>query len=472
MLLLLLTLAVGLFTTTGTVRGQIPYDIQVGAWGDNASKGNMGVGAEIRTRITPPSGDDLAAAFWVGDNLQNGAFIQFGYQLTTPGPYCLYAEMIGDHGNCLGVFDNIGYGDARWFWQYWPNSGGLDFYYGTGPANSAGVNGSWHVYKISPNASQGWNFVFDGKTVWNFNMFQATKSKDPAYMVAEEVSSAQDASGTLGPVEFRNLIYSNAYKTWQAVTSLSAISGCSGMNPNCGVMIPYGVKVLGANDIVAGSGQPTTQTGSLLWPRTFTLTVSAPSDAQITIDRLPYLGGFAAQPLLQGSHSISVPAIVQIDSTDRLRFDHWSDGSTALNRIIDLSSDMNLQAVYVQQYKLTIISSFPSTDDGWYDEGSSANFGTTTTPRFTNTLGLMIFIGWHNQDGTTVTTQGSGSILMNSPNTLEAAWLTLNYLIPIVLSALSATVIVLRFWERKDAIGRIERQRIRANRAESDQPTR
>ena len=275
-------------------------------------------------------------------------------------------------------------------------------------------------------------------------------------MVAEEVSGTQDVSGTLGPVEFRNLIYSNVYKTWQTVTSLSAISGCSGMNANCGVLIPYGVKVLGANDIVAGSGQPTTQTGSLLWPRTFTLTVSAPSDAQITIDGLPYLGGLAAQPLLQGPHSISVPASVQSDSTDRLRFDHWSDGSTTLNRVIDLSSDTNLRAVYVQQYKLTVISCFPSTVDGWYDEGTSVNFETITMPRFTNTLGLMIFIGWHNQDGKIVTTQGSGSISMNNPNTLEAGWLTINYLIPAVLLALSALAIVLRFWGRKDSTSRTE----------------
>ena len=419
-----------------TVTAQAQYAIQVGASGDDASKGNMGVGAEIRTSITPPTGQALATSFWVGDNLQNGAFVQFGYDLTSPHDYCLYGETKGDQGNCLGAYGNIGYGDARWFWQYWPNSAVNDFYYAMGPANSAGPDGSWHLYQIWPNATNGWNFVLDGKTVWNFNMFHFTESRDPAYMIAEEVTSTQSASGTLGPVAFRNLSYLDGYTKWQSVTSLSAISGCGGMIPYCGITVPYGVTVSGPNEIIAGSGEQLIQSGSLLWPQTFRLTVSAPSKVPVTIDGSTYFGGTADMPLLQGSHSISVPNLVAVDNTDRLRFTGWSDGSTEFNRTINVSSDTNLQAVYVQQYKLTIVSSSPSSGGGWYDQGTTADFETNTAPYVTNTLGFNIFGGWHDESGGLITNAGSGSIEMNGANTLEAYWLPVNYLVPVIVSAL------------------------------------
>jgi len=320
MLLAVFALSLVFFAMQRTAMAIPQYDIQVGAFGDDASKGNMGVGAEIRTSITPPTGQALADSFWVGDNLQNGAFIQFGYQLTTPGYYCLYARVMGAQGSCYGSSDNIGYGDARWFWQYWPNPTENDFYYATGPANSAGSQGSWHLYQISPNGDNGWNFTLDGRTVWRFNLFQVSKSMDPAYMVAEEVTRTQ-ASGILGPVEFRNLSYWDGHKLWRPVTSLSAISGCGGVNPNCGFSIPYGVTDLGGNDIIVGTGEQLTRAGSLLWPQTSTLTVSSPSKSWIKIDRSLYSGGLVAVPSLQGSHSISVPQIVEINSIDRLKID-------------------------------------------------------------------------------------------------------------------------------------------------------
>jgi len=403
----------------------------------------MGVRAEIRTRITPPTGQVLASSFWVGDNLQNGAFVQFGYQITTPGAYCLYAHVVGEQGNCLGSSDILGYGDARWFWQYWANRAVNDFYYATGSANSAGSDGSWHSYQISPNADNGWNFVLDGHTVWSFNTFQAAKSRDPAYMVAEEITGTQSASGTLGPVEFRSLSYWSD-QNWQPVTSLEAISGCGGVTPNCGISIPYGVTVLGANDIIAGTGEELTQAGSLLWPRSFALTVATPLEVSVKLDGSPYSGGFDNMSLSEGSHSISVPETVQVDTMDRLMFYGWSDGSTAINRLINLNSNTGLRAVYVEQYKLAVVSPFPISASEWHDQGTTADFGTDSTPHITNTLGIMIFVGWYDQDGALVTRWGSGSIMMNEPRSLEARWLTLNYFVPIALVALCALAVVLR----------------------------
>lgn len=163
-LLAVFTLTVALSATPRPVRAQTLYSIQVGAWGDDASRGNMGAGVEIQTNVATLASQDLLNYFWVGDNLQGGAFIQFGYALWSPGYYCMYGETIGGFTNCSGASETIGYGDARWFWQYWPNAKVDDFYAGVGPANSAGSEASWHLYQIWPNVDNGWNFVLDGAT--------------------------------------------------------------------------------------------------------------------------------------------------------------------------------------------------------------------------------------------------------------------------------------------------------------------
>ena len=268
-LLILLTAYV---MASESASAQTEYNLQVGASGDEASRGNMGVGVEIRTNSYLVS-SGFWHAFWVGDNLANGAFIQFGYQLQH-NYLCLYGERVGDYNYCKGSPDHIGYRDARWFWQYWPDPHVVDFYYADGPANSAGSDGSWHLYQILATAN-GWSFVLDGKTVWNFNNFKSTESRDPAFMVAEEGAYTPYASGSLGPVEFRNLSYLDASMSWQKVTSLSAISGCGLISPNCG-SIPYGVTLLGANHIIAGTGQQLRQRDEQIWPIN-ALSVNTPS---------------------------------------------------------------------------------------------------------------------------------------------------------------------------------------------------
>jgi hypothetical protein len=144
---------------------------------------------------------------------------------------------------------------------------------------------------------------------------------------------------------------------------------------------------------------------------------------------------------------------VEIDSTSRLRFANWSDGTKELSRKIELNSDTNLHAIYVQQYKLTIASLYPSSGEGWYDEGKSAHFETDTTPHVTNTLGLSIFGGWHDENGELVAKSGGGSIEMLGPTTLQVYWLPLDYLILIAVASILGFVYLFRVvrntWRRE-----------------------
>jgi ribosomal protein L40E len=421
------------------VMGQTVYDIQVGAWGDDASRGNMGVGVEIRTSIFPRASQDSFDYFWVGDNLQNGAFIQFGYGIVTPRYYCLYGESAGYHNTCFGSSDNVGNGDVRWFWEYWPNGEVNDFYYGVGPMDSVGPEGSWHLYQIRPNVANGWKFVLDGQSVQSFNDFRVQESNDKAYFVAEEVTDIPSASGTLGPVEFRNLSYLTT-NGWVQVQSLTAISGCGALTPNCGISIPYGVTVLGANDVRAGTGEQLRETDDLLWLQTFALTVSVPTGVQVTVDGTTYTSGVFELSLSSGPHTISVSNFFQVDAGNGLRFAKWSDGVAYNPRTIDLSSDTSLEATYVKQYKLTLVSSSSTSGDGWYDKGTTAKFHTDSTPRILN-LGIMFPVGWYSETGQLITIFGSGSIVMDAPHTLTARWVRLDFLILTAIVVLGIIVI-------------------------------
>jgi hypothetical protein len=398
----------------------------------------------------------MVDSFWVGDNLEDGAFIQFGYDLFTPANYCV-GQWNG--ANCLGSSVTIGYGDARWFWEYWPNANVTDFYTGIGPANSVGPHGSWHLYQIWPNLLNGigWNFELDGQTVSSFQIPNSVqfgsaygsanviRSKDPVYVTAEEVSNQPSASGNLGPVEFKDLSYyslvlSPSLYRWFQVESLKAISGCGVLTIDC-PLIPYGITIVGPNDIIAGTGQPLRSQGELLWASQLTLTVNAPSDVTITVDQSQIQGGQQIS-LTPGEHLLLASEYVPVSDGLRLRFDHWSDGYLYAGRNIDLTSDTTLEAVYVTQYDLTILSPPPVTGGGWYDQGTVANFSYNTMPRITNTFGLAIFQGWYDENGNLFTVSGTGSIVMNGPHTLHPGWLTLNYFFPIVLAALAAILIV------------------------------
>ena len=253
---------------------------QIGAWGDDSSKHNLGVQAAIETHAydTYPNTLDY---FWVGDNLADGSFVQFGYSLE-PGSYCLKGELVSAKSNCFGSSELIPPSDARWQWQYWPNRYGSDFYYEIGPAGSAGINGTWHVYTIRPGSKNSWDFLIDGQ-VATISNFTVSYSEDPAFVVAER-SATSYAPTNLGPVEFRSLSYLNA-DGWQQVDSLIALSQCgaSPCNDN-----PYGVTALyGTDSLLAGSNVPKSIQGALLWTSGYvTLDVNVHTNTQFYVTSL------------------------------------------------------------------------------------------------------------------------------------------------------------------------------------------
>jgi hypothetical protein len=383
-----------------------------------------------------------ADSFWVGDNLQDGSFVQFGFLIQTSRYYCLRGAESGNGSSCTGQVGNIENGDARWFWEYWPNWNGNEFDYGIGPQGSAGGNGTWHTYTMKPNSVGDWSFVLDNTTVDTLS-FQVVKSKDPTFVVAEETTGLPSPSGQLGPVEFKNLSYLKP-DGWHGVLSLLAITECGGPNPNCGIAIPYGVTVTGDQLITAGAGLTQRTSGQLLWITNFTLQVIAPPEVNVTIDGKAYGPGTVHVYMPEGNHTISVSSQIQVDGSDRLMFEGWSDGVQDSNRTVGLFGDVTLNTTYVRQYLLTVDPPSAS-GGGWYNEGATANF---SAPPTTN------FQGWY-ESGNLVTASPNGSIVMNGPHVLDANSApnyTTSYIVPATLvAALAVGILAHTFFRRRKA---------------------
>lgn len=246
--------------------------------GDDASRGNMGIRAGTQTHLydTYPVVFDY---FWIGSVLVNGAFLQFGYGFQ-PGPatYCLEAFVKEGVTNCIGKSELVSNTEGRWEWQYWPDISGHDFYYEIGPANSVGINASWHEYSIVRSSSQ-WTFLLDEVVIGNVTA-PASESRDPPLMLAEKTGTDQ-LVGSLGPVAFRDLEYFKQNE-WRSVESILAVRSCS-PSQACNLDQPYGVDVVNGQ-VVAGSVRERPKDGELLWTSGFiTLNVTTHPNAQFSI---------------------------------------------------------------------------------------------------------------------------------------------------------------------------------------------
>ena len=264
-----------IFTTTTGYGGQMfSYSLQAGAWSDPASIGNTGVKATIQTITENLQGDDHDS-FWVGDNLVNGAFIQFGYNIfsTVNGfvDICTTGTVaIGGYLTCSSTIPTFyTSGQSEWFWQYWPNVTSTAFQFGYGPAGSAGANNSLNTYQISPGTNNNWQFILNGNVIYQSSI-PVTMSAAPLYVSAEKVSSAINPT-VLGPVTFSGMTF---YKSGAWVTPKSLVSFVDCVTPTCptgvhpytsSANIPYGVVSRAANSITAGSGEPHMTDGTVLW---------------------------------------------------------------------------------------------------------------------------------------------------------------------------------------------------------------
>jgi len=338
--------ALSISSVRAEVQGQPWY--QVGALGDDASRSNLGVAVQIQTH----SYDSYPGAFdyfWVGSNLADGSFVQFGYSIE-PGAYCLKGASIAGKYTCFGSSEQILDFDARWQWQYWPDREGHDFYYQIGPAGSAGANGTWHEYKIVSGSNNSWIFEFDHMLLSTLNV-HAQVSSDPVYITAEKSAISSSLIGNLGPVEFANLSYL-APNGWRPVDSLVSFVNC-GQSIACSEN-PYGIESLRQNLMIAGSGVGRPASDSLLWTSGYDiLAVRVPQNVKF------YISFLSEQHTYQGTTLVSIPkgmyAYVTISTPSvqtvgplgemgaRDRFEAWTGDANSGNSTIRVLMNANRQ---------------------------------------------------------------------------------------------------------------------------------
>jgi hypothetical protein len=157
------------------------------------------------------------------------------------------------------------------------------------------------------------------------------------------------------------------------------------------------------------------------------LDVKVPRVVALTVDGAVQPAGSQHLNLIIGTHTISVPDVVMVNASTRLKFQYWSDRKTETDRTMFLSHDAALIVIYVVQHLLIITSpQVNATGAGWYNEGYYASFsvpsGTLPMTGLLATLGGKLkFAGWY-ENGELVASLSQGTVIMNQPHALTAHW--------------------------------------------------
>ena len=115
-------------------------------------------------------------------------------------------------------------------------------------------------------------------------------------------------------------------------------------------------------------------------------------------------------------------------NTSRYLFSSWSGdvSSNSTSLTVTMSKPLSIQANWIKQYYLTIISPAGTpTGEGWYSAGTVVTVGVQSTVQFANDTRLL-FTGWNATEANDPTTQ----ITVNTPIKILAVWQT-QYLVTV-----------------------------------------
>ncbi len=388
------------------------YWFQSGARGGQDSAFNNGASAQIET-VYPQNISKGSFGFWVGENLENGAFLQVGYEIVnTSGSYPAYCSPEGCTGH---VMLTAGY--PAWFWEYFPGKSSSGFYGAVGPNNSAGPIGSFNTYSFT-SAGNVWTIYLNGNAIGTVNL---NANSSGAFMPAAfaETANASSNKDVMLPVKFKNFsVYENG--EWMPISEAYAYIGY-GTGSETNLPNLYGVKEVGnyANYFEVGSGMPLDTNGSMLWNYSYYLTIKSKYGNVASVEA--YRPGTIA--------SIGTSRYYYISSNERAVFIGWKGSGknsytgNDLNASLIINGNATEEAEWKLQYYLNVTSPYGITyGSGWYGNGSIANFSVGKAIYAIGYGERAAFNGWN---GTNITAS-NGSIKMAGPNMLKANW-TIEY---------------------------------------------
>ncbi len=383
------------------------YWFQFGARGGIDSAFNNGTAITIKT-IIPQNTNGGSLAFWVGENLQNGAFLQVGYLITnTTANYPLLCDL----SECTTQIINAG--QAEWFYEYFPASNANASFLGAiGPQGSAGANGTSNTYSFYSTGTT-WHILVNGQEKGTADLGSATSG--PSIPVAfGELANSTGITPYIQPVTFYNLSYYKNGRFKPAATGYSYIG--FGAQGERNIQDPYGVQEYDSrtNYFMVGSGLSRPIDGTQLWSLGYSLDI---------VSKYAGIGGLFGY-VAYTRVPISVPEYIYINNYTREKFTGWTGtgygsytGSSNYT-VIRMDSNITEVATWTTQYFVNVTTPYGNTTGtGWYDAHSNAQFGVSPTTIYHNHTYRSVFANWSMGSPST-----QSSIVVNSPANITALW--------------------------------------------------
>ncbi len=383
------------------------YWFQSGARGGQSSQFNSGASVTIQTFIDNNTGSG-SIAFWVGEDLQNGAFLQTGYVIENQsGRYPTYCDMNG-----CSQYEYISAGAPEWFYEYFPPGNSNNFLGAVGPNDSAGANGTFHTYGFHSQGSN-WTFTFDGANLGKINLGANTSGYNDVVAFGE-VANTSGTNTYVSPVKFYNLSIYRFGNIIPAPTGFSYIG--YGVGSQSLLSNPYGVEEIGsrANAFEVGSGLQEPRNDYPLWQSSFSLSVQSK------------YGNVSGNGLYIASRTVSInaPSYVYFANNTREAFTGWTGSGAgsytgiANSTVVLMYGNISETANWQLQY-LVNVTSLHSTvhGNGWYPANAIAYYTSSQNVTYESNRSRFVFDGWFNG-----TTNQSGKVKVTKPQQISAIW--------------------------------------------------
>ena len=363
------------------------YWFQSGVKAGYGASQNNGASVYIET-IEPQNSTYGSFGFWIGESLQNGAFLQIGYEIpNASGYYPSGCSVSGCNGSVY-----LEQGVATWFWEYFPAGyNGSKFYGSIGGNDSAGLNGTFNEYSFKSSGDI-WSFYVDNKAVGSVDLGTSSSGSSAPSAFAELANvNSNDAKMLL--VIFRNLSVDQNGRAVLAPDGYSYIG--YGKNSETGLSNPYGVKEASglADFFEVGSGIPRIANGTALWSNIYHLSIASEYGNATG-------GGYYS---VFSKVNITVPEYVYLSHGVRAVFDGWSGtgvgsysgpddfASVAMNENITEVANWQLQ------YLVEVGSAFGSASgSGWYYPNSTTSISMKADTTNTSEGVREVFVQWNN----------------------------------------------------------------------------
>ena len=360
------------------------YWFQTGARGGHSSDFNSGARLTIQT-LTGQHVQDGSIAFWVGETLQNGAFIQAGYLIPNESGY--YSTQCTSSGCRSHEF--ISKNAPEWFYEYFNPGNDSAFMGEIGPNDSAGANGTFHTYGFYSSGDT-WYVTMDNTTLGQINLGTNNSGTNDAVAFVE-AANVSDGIDAIIPVAMSNL---SIYKDGKFIAAPYgyAYSGY-GVGSMTSAQNPYGVAEVDnrVNYFRVGSNLPIPQPNEQLWQLGYNLNV---------ISQYGNLSGTTTY-LAYKNADLYAPTYIPLDNGTKAQFAGWSGyGASAYTgpySDINLTMFSNITEIadWNIQYLIEVASNVGHANGtGWYDANSTATYSVPYNVVYSGDQGRWVFENW------------------------------------------------------------------------------